>query len=72
MRKSKEDVDGGWQSSTSGEKAWKEATDEIASRNAAARKAGRQEREAYERSRDESRDAEAAKRHAKLLKRRLP
>jgi hypothetical protein len=72
MAKPREDVEPGWTSSTTGDKAWKEATDEIASRNAAARKAGRQEREEYERRRDETRDAEAAKRHAKLLKRRLP
>lgn len=72
MRSHKEDVDSGWRSSTHGEKAWKEATDLVESRNAAARKVGRQDRETYEREREDARRAEAAKRHAKLLKSRKP
>jgi len=69
-RKTKQDVDSGWQSSTNGERAWKEATDRVSSRNADARKAGRIEREEYERGREDERRARAAKRDAKLLGRR--
>lgn len=72
MRPRKDGVDSDWQSSTRGDKAWKEATDAVDAKNAAARKAGRQEREAYEREREDARHAEAAKRHAKLLKSRKP
>jgi hypothetical protein len=72
QHKPNKDVDDGWQSSTRGERAWKEATDDVASRNADARKAGRLEREGYERSREETRRNAAAKRHAKLLTRRTP
>jgi hypothetical protein len=72
LRKPTQDVDSAWQSSTRGEQAWKEATDRVASRNADARKTGRLEREAYERSRDEARRSAAAERNAKLRKRRLP
>jgi hypothetical protein len=72
LHKPNKDVDAGWESSTRGERAWKEATDGVASRNADARKAGRLEREDYERAREESRRSAAAKRHAKLLKRRIP
>jgi hypothetical protein len=70
MRPRKDGVDADWQSSTRGDKAWKEATDAVDAKNAAARKAGRQERETYERGREDARHAEAAKRHAKLLKSR--
>jgi hypothetical protein len=55
-----------------GERAWKEATDRIASRNDAAQKAGRQEREAYERTRQEARRVNSAARHQRLMKRRTP
>jgi hypothetical protein len=72
MRPRKDGVDPDWQSSTRGDKAWKEATEAVDAKNAAARKAGRQEREAYEREREDARHAEAAKRHARLLKRRNP
>jgi hypothetical protein len=68
----KKEVDAGWESSTRGDRAWKEATDRVASRNADARKTGRQEREAYERTREEARRSAAADRDAKLRKRRLP
>jgi hypothetical protein len=59
----------GWKSSSRGEKAWKEATERVASRNAEARKAGRVKREAYERDRQDSRRAAEARRHAELLHR---
>ena len=72
MRPRKDAVDSDWQSSTRGDKAWKEATDAVDAKNAAARKAGRQERETYERGREAMRNAAAAKRHAKLLKRPTP
>jgi hypothetical protein len=62
----------GWQSSTRGEAAWKEAKDEVASRNAEARKEGKRERESYERTREEARRAAVAKQHARLLRRRTP
>jgi hypothetical protein len=68
----KQDIPSGWSSSSRGERAWKEDTDRVASRNADARKAGRQEREAYERQRDDVRRSAAAERHAKLLKRKAP
>lgn len=53
-----------------GERAWKEATDEVAARNVAAQKAGKNEREAYERRRDDARRVHAAARDAQLNKRR--
>jgi hypothetical protein len=62
----------GWQSSTRGEAAWKEAKDQVASRNAEARKEGKRSRESYERSRDEARRSADAKRHAQLLRRHTP
>ena len=70
LRKPKEEVDTEWQSSARGEQAWKEATDEVASRNADTRKTGRKEREEHEREREQERRSAAAKRDAKLLKRR--
>jgi hypothetical protein len=69
LHKAKQEIDPGWTSSSRGERAWKEATDRVESRNADARKAGRAEREAYERKRDAARRAAAAERHAKLVKR---
>jgi hypothetical protein len=59
-----------WKSSTRGESAWKEARERVASRNAEARKAGKVEREAYERERENARKAADAKSHAELLNRR--
>jgi hypothetical protein len=53
-----------------GERAWKEETDRVASRNVATQKAGKQEREAYERSRDKTKRDNAAARDAKLTKKR--
>ncbi|MEA2456021.1 MAG: hypothetical protein QOI45_2283 [Thermoleophilaceae bacterium] len=58
--------------STRGEAAWKETREGIASRNADARKAGKAERETYEREREAIRHDAAAKRQAKLLGRRTP
>jgi len=72
LHKADKDVDSGWQSSTRGERAWKEATDLVASRNADARKAGRLEREDYEKGREEARRSAAAKRDVKLIKPRKP
>jgi hypothetical protein len=70
LRKPKEQADTGWQSSARGEQAWKEATDEVASRNADVRKSGRKEREEQEREREQERRSAAAKRDAKLIKRK--
>jgi hypothetical protein len=61
-----------WKSSTRGEQAWKEAMERVASRNAEARKAGKRERETYERNRENARQAGAARRHAELQRRRTP
>jgi hypothetical protein len=68
----KQDIPPGWSSSSRGERAWKEDTDRVATRNAEARKAGRLERETYEREREEARRVAAADRHAKLMKERKP
>jgi hypothetical protein len=58
--------------STRGEAAWKETREGVASRNADARKAGKAERETYERERDAMKHAAAAKRQANLHNRRTP
>jgi hypothetical protein len=55
-------------SSARGEAAWKEATEEIAARNRLAKKAGREQREAYERERSDARRAAEVRAHARLLK----
>ena len=68
----KQDIPSGWSSSSRGERAWKEDTDAVASRNAEARKAGRLERETYERQREDARRAANADRHDKLMKGRKP
>jgi hypothetical protein len=60
----------GWKSSSRGEAAWKETMDAVGARNSEARKQGKIERDAYERTREDARRAAAAKRHAKLLNRR--
>jgi hypothetical protein len=60
----------GWKSSSRGEAAWKETMERVATRNTEARKAGKLERDTYERGRGDARRAAAAKRHAKLLGRR--
>jgi hypothetical protein len=66
----RQDVSPGWESSSRGERAWKEVVDDLASRNAAARKAGRVEREAYERGREDARRAAAVQRDSKLTRRK--
>jgi hypothetical protein len=58
----------GWKSSARGEAAWKEQREGIATRNADTRKAGKLEREGYEREREDMRRAAAARRQAALLK----
>jgi hypothetical protein len=72
VRMAQQDDGSTWKSSTRGEQAWKEARERVASRNAEARKAGKREREAYERGREHARQAAAARRHAELLRRRTP
>jgi hypothetical protein len=62
----------GWKSSSRGESAWKETRERVASRNADARKQGKQQRETYERGREDARRAAAAKQHAQLMRRRTP
>ena len=61
-----------WKSSSRGEAAWKERREDVASRNAEARKLGKVERDAYERDREAARRNAAAVRHARLLTRDLP
>jgi hypothetical protein len=60
--------DGQSESSARGEAAWKEARDSVAARNQRAQKAGRAEREAYERRREDLRRASEARVHAELLR----
>jgi hypothetical protein len=72
MRMAEQDDGSTWKSSTRGEQAWKEARERVASRNAEVRKAGKRDREAYERGRENARQAAAARRHAELLRRRTP
>ena len=58
--------------SARGEAAWKQATEEVAARNRRAQQAGRAEREATERERDEARRAAEARAHARLVGRPDP
>jgi hypothetical protein len=51
-----------------GEAAWKAATERVAARNEQARKAGKQQRQAYERGRDEQRRAAELGRMAALIR----
>ena len=53
--------------SARGEAAWKEAREQVADRNAKARKAGRAEREDYERQRTVERQTAERRRMAELL-----
>ena len=55
-------------SSARGEAAWKEERERIATRNQAARKAGKEEREAYERGQSDTRREREVRRQAKLSK----
>jgi hypothetical protein len=50
-----------------GEAAWKEAKERVAERNAKARKAGKQQREAYERTQAEARRKAESRQMAELL-----
>jgi len=67
-----QDDSSNWKSSTRGDQAWKETLDRVSSRNAETRKAGKVEREAYERGRQMVRNTAAAKSHADLVKRPRP
>jgi hypothetical protein len=62
----------GWKSSSRGEAAWKETKDDVASRNAEARREGKRRRESYERGREDARRQAAAREYAQLLNRRTP
>jgi hypothetical protein len=53
-----------------GEAAWEEAKERVAERNRQARKAGKQQREAYERQRDQARRAAARRQMAGVLGKR--
>lgn len=53
-----------WKSSARGESAWKETRDGVATRNDAVRKSGKIEREDYERDRESTKQAAAARRRA--------
>jgi hypothetical protein len=60
-------------SSARGEAAWKQAREAIAERNQRAQRAGREQRETYDRQRKDARRAAEAKAHARLLaSRRTP
>jgi hypothetical protein len=59
--------DGHSESSARGDAAWKQVTEAVAARNQQAQKAGREERQAYERQRDDARRAAEARTHARLL-----
>jgi hypothetical protein len=54
-------------SSARGEAAWKEALERVAERNQAARKAGRQRRQAYEQQRADAHRAAETKRISNLI-----
>jgi hypothetical protein len=59
----------GWKSAARGESAWKEAREEVASRNQAARAAGKKRQEEQLREREALRQAAEARRHARVLER---
>ena len=58
------------ESSARGEAAWKQAREAVAARNDRAQRAGREERQTYERQRDDARRAAEAQAHARLVGRR--
>jgi hypothetical protein len=58
------------ESSARGEAAWKQVREAVAARNERAQRAGRAERQAYERQRDDERRAAEARAHARLVGRR--
>lgn len=53
--------------SVRGEAAWRQATEAIADRNRRTQKLGREQREAHERERRDSRRAAEARAHARLV-----
>jgi hypothetical protein len=59
--------DGPSGSSARGDAAWKKVREDVAARNQQTQKAGREERKAYERQRDDARRAAEARTHARLL-----
>ena len=56
--------------SARGEAAWKEARERVADRNAKARKAGREQRETYEREKVDARRAAERRQLAELIEER--
>ncbi len=58
--------------SARGEAAWKEAREQVADRNAKTRKAGREQRENYEREKVQARRASEARQMAEILNRPSP
>jgi hypothetical protein len=64
------DHDDGQRSSARGEAAWKADMERIAERNRAARKGGKERREAYERQREDSRRTAETRRQAGLIESR--
>jgi hypothetical protein len=59
-----------WKSAARGESAWKEAMEKVASRNQAARAAGKKRREEHLREREAVRQEADARRHARVVSRR--
>jgi hypothetical protein len=59
----------GWKTSARGEAAWNEAQQDVAARNADARKSGKLRREASARERDSARRAAEARSQAQFLSR---
>ena len=58
--------------SARGEAAWREARERVADRNAKTRKAGREQRETYERGKIEARRASEARQMADILNKPSP
>jgi hypothetical protein len=61
-----QDDGSGWKSSARGESAWKEAREQVAARNEAARRSGKRVRDAFQREREDVRRAAEARRDATL------
>ena len=70
-QKQNQDQTGGT-GSARGEAAWKEARERVADRNAKTRKAGRAERETYEREKAQARRASEARQMAEVLNKPSP
>jgi hypothetical protein len=62
-----EQADGFSSSAARGEATWKSELEEVAARNRRAQKAGREQRETYERSRLDARRAAEARAQARLI-----